>query len=104
MSGELFAYWSLDPADLDQALAALRRWHAALAIEHPGLRACLFLRHDDAGARRTVMETYALPGGIPSSVHERIAHGGDQVVQPWMRGPRKIEVFVPLPSADPAAR
>jgi hypothetical protein len=90
---ELFIYWRLQAADVPAALAALAHWHDTLLADWPALHAQRYRRLDDSGGLVTCMETYALAGGLPAALESRIVAEGADVLTPWCRGPRHVEVF-----------
>jgi Domain of unknown function (DUF4936) len=92
---ELFFYWHADADAADTATRAVADWQARLRRAFPGLRALLYRRADSAGSTATLMETYAGTGGALADVLERrIVDEGNLVAHPWIRGERKLEIFV----------
>jgi hypothetical protein len=91
---ELYIYWRMGSADAAAASLAIRAWQLALQKAHPGLRARLLRRADEAAAEVTLMETYLQPGGIDPALQQHIADAGDAVSAAWRRGPRHLEVFI----------
>jgi hypothetical protein len=63
--------------------------------DHPGLRAQVYLRQDDAAAERTLMETYAHPAGLPPLLQQAILSAATHSLAPWCQGQRHVEVFAP---------
>ncbi|MDP1535260.1 MAG: DUF4936 family protein [Rubrivivax sp.] len=90
---ELYIYWRLPAASLAVARAALRDWQALLQAQVPTLAARVLVRADAAQDQATVMETYALAGGVGTALQGRIASEGDAVTAPWRQGDRHTEVF-----------
>ncbi len=101
----LFIYWKLPAPQAAAALAAARAWQARLCAAHPGLNAALYQRvpaSDDppSGASLsatgpvTVMETYAMPGGINPGLEAAIVDAGTAALQAFGAPRRHIEVFV----------
>lgn len=73
MGHELFVYWKVPAAQLPLALQATRALQNDLAQRHPGLRARLLQRLESGPAElSTVMEIYALPGGVSEVVQQDI--------------------------------
>jgi hypothetical protein len=91
---ELYLYWRTSRADAAAATHAIRAWQQALTMDHPGLQARLLRRADEVVAELTLMETYAVPGGIGAALQQQIAERGDAVSALWRRGPRHVEVFI----------
>jgi hypothetical protein len=90
MPRALFVYWRIDPARLDDTLAAVRVAQAALCAGWPGLQARLWQR-SDPGVPATVMETYAAPEGIDAPAQARI----DAAVAACVPATRHVEAFEP---------
>jgi hypothetical protein len=91
---QLFIYWRVTIAQLPLARQAMLDVQQRLCREHAGLQASLLLRDDEAGAAEaTLMETYASPGGIDSSLQRRIDALCDAATAAWRRGPRHVEAF-----------
>lgn len=77
MTRELYIYWRVNPAEVQNALAAAASMQAALRQRHPGLLARLLLRNEadtKAAEAATVMEIYACPsaGGIDAPLQADI--------------------------------
>ena len=92
----LFIYWKLPPALLPQAVSAAREWQATLRARHPGLRTGLFQRSDAAGRAEdllTVMETYALAGGIDDATQLAIDAAGQAGLLDLGAPRRHVELF-----------
>lgn len=98
MSRELFIYWHVQADRLQSAVQAMTQFQSALRAQHPDLQARLFRRADEDGGPAILMETYALPGGIDTTLHTRIVVEGAQAAAAWCQGPRHVEVFVPAAS------
>ena len=88
----LFVYWRVRPDAVDDALAALRRLQSALCDDHPGLRAARYQRD---GEPPTLMETYAIDGGIDTALQADIERRIAPALAVWAAGARHVEVFVP---------
>ena len=97
MSRELFIYWHVAPDQLAAAGAAMAAFQQTLQQQHAGLVARLYRRSDAGGDRATVMETYALPGGVSDAVQTAIVAQSAQAAAAWCHGARHVEVFEPLP-------
>ena len=95
MSAELFIYWRTSAQQLPQALAAVQGLQRIWRRDHPGLRAQVYLRQDDAAAERTLMETYAHPAGLPPLLQQAILSAATHSLAPWCQGQRHVEVFAP---------
>lgn len=98
MSTELFIYWRLAAVDVDDAARAMAAFQEALRLRYGGLQARVMRRIDDQGDKATLMETYALAGGVNEQLHTEIVVGGAQAAAAWSQGPRHVEVFEPLPT------
>ena len=96
MSRSLYVYYRIDAASLDEAAAAVREFHARLRETTPGLQASLLRRPGAQDGQVTLMETYAMPGGIGQPLQAEIDAAAATVLAPWQRGPRHTEVFEPL--------
>ena len=91
---QLFIYWRIAPAELGTALQALRHWQESLRAAHPALQCRLYRRHDGTADTATVMECYAdAAPGIDEALRQHIERAGSLLLQPWLRGPRHVEVF-----------
>ena len=95
MSRELFIYWHVAPDRLAQAGEAMAAFQRTLQQQHAGLVARLYRRSDEDRGRATVMETYAMPGGVTDAVQTSIVVHGAQAAAPWCEGARHVEVFEP---------
>ncbi len=71
MAVELYIYWKVDAAQLQQALQATHTLQGLLRQRYPGLHARVLQRADSAGLP-TLMEVYGLPGGLPPAVQRDI--------------------------------
>ena len=101
MNREFYIYWRVAADRTPAAAAAMTAWQAALCERHPGLQARLLLRADgdatDGGAvQNTLMETYAIGGGIGQALHSEILVQGAQAAAAWCQGLRHVEVFDPV--------
>lgn len=93
----LFVYYRVAVADLAAAVAAARVAQQALCNAHPGLQASLMQRPSSATEppQVTLLETYR-PGSAASALPvEPIEQRMTAALAPWLRGPRRIEVFEP---------
>lgn len=92
----LFAYWKLPAADAGKALLAARLWQANLKAAHPGLVAHLYRRTDAhalAEGQTTVMESYALPGGVTAALQASIDAAAQAGLLHLGAPVRHVEVF-----------
>lgn len=98
---ELFIYWRTATSAADAAERATAAWQAALRVEFPDLQVALYRRADEGGPSTTLMETYA-GAALDAALEQRISSEGDARLGPWLRGLRKVEVFVrrPLEPSD----
>ena len=85
---ELYIYWRVAPAQLDQAAAAVQAWQSSLSLAHPGLQARLLNRCDSEDSQATLMETYAAAAGLSAALQKVIVEQGAQVTEPWRQGAR----------------
>jgi hypothetical protein len=89
----LFLYWRTSAEQAHAATAAARRLQADLCERHAGLAARLYRR---TGAELTLMETYSRAlCGIDDALMQEIDSLGQLRLQPWLLGPRHLEVFEP---------
>jgi hypothetical protein len=91
----LCVYYRIDAANLANAAAAVRDFQTRLRDAHRGLQAALLRRPGEQDGEITLMETYAMPGGVDEALQARI----DEVaaaLAPWQRGTRHTEIFEPL--------
>ena len=95
MARALYVYYRIDAARLVDAAAAVRSFQAALRQTHPHLQAALLRRPGEQDGQVTLMETYAMPGGIDAALQSTIDSAAATLV-PWQRGGRHTEVFEPL--------
>ena len=93
---ELFVYYRVRPADAVEALAAVRRLHAQLRSDRPGLCARLLRRTDDDHELQTWMETYATdpPHDGISAEWQADIEASARVLAPFIQGTRHTEVFI----------
>jgi hypothetical protein len=93
---ELFVYYRVAEADLGAAAHAVGAFQAALRGRHPALQAKLLRRPELTEGRATLMEVYAQAGadGVDADLQADIERHA-QVLQPWLQGPRRVEVFHP---------
>jgi hypothetical protein len=90
---ELYLYWRVAAADAAQAVNDTRRWQRALQGQVPGLAARLLQLADGAAGDATLMEIYALAGGVGAALQQRVVDEGETATAPWRRGARHLEVF-----------
>jgi hypothetical protein len=83
----------VDPAAAERAQARVQAAQAALRSHWPGLEARLWRR--EGGARPTLMETYAHPGGVDPALKAEIDAAMAAALDGLDAGPRHVEVFVP---------
>lgn len=89
----LFIYWKVRPDRLAGALAAARALQAELTQSAPALVAKMFQRADAVGDAATVMETYALPGGLDAALLLTIIDRSQAALAPWSIAGRHVEQF-----------
>ena len=94
---QLFVYYRVALPDLGACVLAVQAFQAELQRTHPGLLCALLQRprSQDVDGQRTLMETYAMPGGIGDALQMRIDEAAT-CLAPWLRGARHTEVFEPL--------
>ena len=85
---ELYVYYRVAEGVLPAAQAQVRDFQATLRADHPALQARLMRRPELRDGQVTLMETYALPGGIPAELAARITAG-----TPALPAPRHVEAF-----------
>ena len=95
MARSLYVYYRIDAAKVAEAAAAVRGFQGRLRESHPALQAALLRRPGEQDGQVTLMETYALPGGIDDGLQARIDEAA-ACLSPWQRGARHTEVFEPL--------
>jgi hypothetical protein len=95
MSRSLYVYYRIDAAGLADAVAAARAMQAVLRDAHPTLHTQLMRRPDEQEGQVTVMETYAMPGGIDDELRAHIGLGAAALAG-LVRSARHVEVFEPL--------
>ena len=93
---ECYVYWKLDAAALASAARAMSAFQQQLCRRHPGLQARLLSKLDDSAAVATLMETYAMPGGLSPELTKAVVDEGGRVAAAWCRGSRHIERFQAL--------
>ena len=93
MTRSLFIYWKAGREHAAAAAADALAAQRSLAQRHPGLKARLYRRADEAGATVTLMETYARPGGVGAALQAEITLAGARAGAPWCQGARHVEVF-----------
>ncbi len=94
MSRALFIYWKLAPDQLSVARDAVRVFQAAWRAREPALQAALFERADVQPGPATLMETYAMPAGLPTAIEAALLAESAQVLGGWALSGRHVEVFV----------
>jgi hypothetical protein len=94
---QLFVYYRVAAPDLGACVQAARSFQAELQRTHPDLQCALLQRPaaEDAGGQRTLMETYARPGGIDAALQAHIAQAAATALALLVAGPRHVEVFEP---------
>lgn len=95
MARTLYVYYRVDAASLADAAAAVQGFQARLCHAHPGLEAALLRRPGEPDGQTTLMETYAMPGGVDEALQARIDEAATALAA-WQRGARHTEVFEPL--------
>jgi hypothetical protein len=93
----LYVYYRVAVADLGLCVLAVRSLQAELRRAHPGLICELLQRpgSEDAAGQRTLMETYARPGGVDDALQAHIAHAAATALALLAAGQRHVEVFEP---------
>ena len=91
---ELVPHRAPSPEDLLEQQERLV-YQARLRESHPGLDARLLRRPGGPDGQVTLMETYAMPGGVSEAVQARIDEAATCLAA-WLRGARHTEVFEPL--------
>ena len=99
MRRELFIYWRTSGNDAAAARQAMRVCQQSLSAQFDGLRPRLLQRIEEAGDHATLMETYAIDGGIDAALQQRIVDAGNAASAPWRQGARHVEVFEDLDAA-----
>ncbi len=95
MARSLYVYYRVDAAGVADAASAVRTFQSRLGESHPELQAALLRRPGEQDGQVTLMETYAMPGGISGALQARIDEAA-ACLAPWLRGTRHTEVFEPL--------
>lgn len=95
---ELFIYYRVRCVDAAAARAAVLASQQHLCDRHPGLRARLLRRPEEADGLQTWMETYATdtmqdPAGITTALQADIEYGAQATLH-WVEGSRHTEVFI----------
>jgi hypothetical protein len=91
----LYIYYRIDAARLAEAASTVHAFQALLRHAHPPLQAALLRRPGEHEGQVTLMETYAMPGGIDDALQSKIDSAATALA-PWQRGARHTEVFEPL--------
>lgn len=95
MARALYVYYRIDAASLADAVSTVQAVQARLRDALPDLQAALLRRPGEQDGQVTLMETYAMPGGIDAALQTRIDEAATALA-PWQRGARHTEVFEPL--------
>ena len=96
----LFVYWKVPHALADAVVASAAAWQQRLRHEHPLLTATFYRRADPAAQsadQLTLMEVFALPGGVPPSLDAVLLQAGDQALRAFGGPQRHVEVFEAVP-------
>jgi Domain of unknown function (DUF4936) len=94
LSRALFIYWKLRAEQLPAAREAVRAFQAAWRAREPALEAAVFERADAQTGPSTLMETYAMPAGLPPTVEAALRAESAQALGGWALSGRHVEVFV----------
>ena len=99
---ELFIYYRIPVAKVDEALAAVHAFQARLRERHPGLNARLLCRPEPKDSLHTWMEIYAFdpllnPSGITAACQSDIESEA-RCLDELIVGALHIEGFVPCAS------
>ncbi|HET9645586.1 MAG TPA: DUF4936 family protein [Burkholderiaceae bacterium] len=99
---QLFVYYRVNEAQLCAARCAIQAAQQSLRVSTAGLVAKLLERPDPApDGRRTLMETYALPGrDVDTELQQRIEATMIEASWRWIDGERHVEVFIDSPCAS----
>lgn len=90
---ELYVYYRVDPARVDAALDAVRRWQMSLAASHVGLSARVLTKHGLSGDAPTFMEIYTAPAGISADLQASIEQSA-LALGDHLQGSRHVEGFI----------
>lgn len=95
---ELFVYYRVHADAADAVRAMVRRLHASMLSQHPGLTARLLRRPEQVDGFETWMETYAMdaahaPQGIGPALQAAIEAQAAPLL-PLLHGPRHTEAFI----------
>ncbi|MEO7850704.1 MAG: DUF4936 family protein [Rubrivivax sp.] len=92
---QLFIYWVVSAADLKPACEGVLDLQQQLCRQHPGLQASLLLRDDEPrSAEATLMEIYAMAGGLDAALQQQIEALCEPATATWRRGARHVEAFL----------
>lgn len=95
---ELFIYYRVRCVDAPAAHAAVLAIQTRLCEHHPGLRARLLRRPEEADRHQTWMETYSTdplhdPAGVTLALQADIESSAQSMLH-WVEGSRHTEVFI----------
>jgi hypothetical protein len=98
---QLFVYYRVEEAQLPAVRAAIEAAQHSLRLANAGLVAKLLERPEPGpDGKRTLMETYALPGrDIDLELQRQIEATMTVATRHWIDGGRHVEVFVDSPCA-----
>lgn len=99
MTRSIFIYWKTTPELAPAAVAGVARLQRGLRARQPELVARLYRRADETGAMVTLMESYALAGGIGTALQQALVAAGREAVADWCQGERHVEIFDELAPA-----
>jgi len=94
----IFIYWKTSRDLAPAATAGMASFQRGLLARQPGLVARLYRRAEEAGDAVTLMETYALAGGIDAALQQELVMAGRQAGAGWCQGERHVEAFDELPT------
>lgn len=94
-AAQLYIYYRVRAGDAASAIADVRAMQRGLQATLPGLVCTLSQRADNKRARRTLMETYALAGGVSVAHQHAIDDAARAQLSAWIVGERHVEVFEP---------
>ena len=94
-AARLYVYYRVRAGDAASAIAAARAMQLGLQAQFPGAVCTLSQRAGDEGEWRTLMETYALAGGVSAAQRQAIEDTAQAQLSAWIVGERHVEVFEP---------